>query len=430
MKRLTFILLLFCSLTTAQAAVSPLLHYQGQFRDRQGMPLQGSHKLTFRIYDAEIQGNLLWIQIFPVVNIEEGNFVVLLDVSTADPPLTFNAPYWLSIAVDETAEMTPRQRIASTFYTMNAATVDGIQASVTPQPNNLLPLDAQGKFPPEVLDIQQGPEGNFNADMVDGFHASAAATANTILPLNQVAKFPQNVMPDDLNADTIDGKDSTYLLARPNHTGVQPPNTISPQGTGSNLNADKVDGFDSLDLMFFKNMQAFTSNGTWIKPENVTRVHVKVWGGGGHGGDGSANGCGAGGGGGGYAEGLIAVSGNAAVTIGGPGGTSSFSGNSMIQASGGGNGQSNASYGVGGSGGVGSGGMINLSGVAGGSCNVVGEGDGGGGPMGGAGGTGGRGQGSNGINGGLPGGGGGGVGGGYDGLTGGRGADGLVIVYY
>jgi len=45
------------------------------------------------------------------------------------------------------------------------------------------------------------------------------------------------------NADLLDGQEGSYYLNRANHTGTQPPNTISPQGHGSGLDADMLDGF-------------------------------------------------------------------------------------------------------------------------------------------------------------------------------------------
>jgi len=51
------------------------------------------------------------------------------------------------------------------------------------------------------------------------------------------------------NADKLDGQEGSYYLNRANHTGTQPPSTISPQGHGSGLDADMVDGFDADDFI-------------------------------------------------------------------------------------------------------------------------------------------------------------------------------------
>jgi len=78
----------------------------------------------------------------------------------------------------------------------------------------------------------------------------------------------------------------------------------------------------------FSNMQAFTSNGTWVKPANVNKVYVKVQGGGGGAGGCSHEYFGGGGGAGGYSEGIVAVTGNVTVVVGsgGAGGTVSANG--------------------------------------------------------------------------------------------------------
>jgi|GEM_PF-3549038 len=184
------------------------------------------------------------------------------------------------------------------------------------------------------------------------------------------------------------------------------------------------------------NVQAFTSGGTWVRPANISRVYVEVWGAGGGGRSGSNNQSGGGGGGGGYSAGLVTVTGNVTVTVGSggtagnAGGNSSFAGASTLTGNGGATGGTG-----GGAGGTASGGTINLSGAAGGdgrNQNGAGGGGGGGSPKGGAGGGGGPGSNANnpsvnGAQGTLPGGGGGAS---EDSGTGGTGANGLVIVHY
>lgn len=159
---------------------------------------------------------------------------------------------------------------------------------------------------------------------------------------------------------------------------------------------------------------AYTANGTWSKPTNVTadsRVLVQAWG---AGGGGSTNGTGGGGGGGGgYVEQWFLasdLSSSESVTVGAGGAAATAGGNSSLgtklTAYGGGGGQSagqaggggggvtaagaNGSGGVGGAGGSltfgtgGAGGSGGGSTVAGGSAYLGGGGGGGNGAVGGS----------------------------------------------
>jgi hypothetical protein len=78
-------------------------------------------------------------------------------------------------------------------------------------------------------------------------------------------------------------------------------------------------------------MQLFTSSGTWNLPSGITKVWVIAIGGAGSQNNGS------------YVEGIIAVSGNATVTVGAAGQNSSFAGSTTLQADYGNNGGSGGS---------------------------------------------------------------------------------------
>jgi hypothetical protein len=59
----------------------------------------------------------------------------------------------------------------------------------------------------------------------------------------------QVIVWDAVNSKRLDGWDGSYYLSRANHTGTQPPSTISPQGSGSGLDADMVDGLHADDFV-------------------------------------------------------------------------------------------------------------------------------------------------------------------------------------
>ncbi|MDB6056759.1 MAG: Collagen triple helix repeat-containing protein [Verrucomicrobiales bacterium] len=198
----------------------------------------------------------------------------------------------------------------------------------------------------------------------------------------------------------------------------------------------------------FTSMQVFTNNGVWVRPLDVSRVFVKVWGGGGGaagssgvapGGTRTDGGYSPSGGGGGYCEAVIDVTNDVAVSVGaggssadgggypgGDGGSSSFA---TLIANGGGGG--NPSFcGIGGSA---SGGQLNIKGQNGTLLPIVVPGPnfftvyiGGAAPNGGFGAPLGGPQGS--ADGGFPGG--GATGPVSSSRPGGVGGSGLVIVYY
>lgn len=125
------ILVLFLSLllsAPAAADVPPKLSYQGELTDSNGVAVSGTLSVTFRIYDAEINGNELWIETQSVVFSDEGLFEVLLGDVQSLSPLGFDAPYWLTIQVDGDAEMSPRVPLVSAPYSLNVAD-DTIDAS-------------------------------------------------------------------------------------------------------------------------------------------------------------------------------------------------------------------------------------------------------------------------------------------------------------
>jgi len=106
-----------CSLS--YAAVPHLINYQGKLTDSSGTALNGSYNITFRIYDAETAGNLLWQEQYTGVVIQKGIFSVLLGSITA-LDLAFDKQYYLAIQVGSDPEMSPRQRITSAAYAIRA----------------------------------------------------------------------------------------------------------------------------------------------------------------------------------------------------------------------------------------------------------------------------------------------------------------------
>ena len=114
MKRLILVMLLTvacitCSASHITAEVPHLISYQGRLTDATGIPIEGSRSVTFRIYDSEVAGNLLWNETHSNVTATEGIFEVLLG-SVTSLNLPFDKQYYLAIKVGSDPEMSPRKR--------------------------------------------------------------------------------------------------------------------------------------------------------------------------------------------------------------------------------------------------------------------------------------------------------------------------------
>ena len=91
-----------------------LIRFQARLSDKNNTPLNGYYNVTFRIYDSETQGNLLWEKLYDNLEIANGAVNALLDIE-----LPFDVPYWLSLEVNGET-MNPRQPITSTAYSYRA----------------------------------------------------------------------------------------------------------------------------------------------------------------------------------------------------------------------------------------------------------------------------------------------------------------------
>lgn len=117
--KLALIFILFSALCSLSYAEIPkLINYQGRLTDSQGKPLTTA-KVTFRIYDADTAGNLLWEEIYNPLQMDKGIFNVLLGGKTP-LNLAFEKQYYLAIQVGSDLEMYPRQRLASVSYAFTA----------------------------------------------------------------------------------------------------------------------------------------------------------------------------------------------------------------------------------------------------------------------------------------------------------------------
>lgn len=104
---------------SAQAQVPARIAYQGLFLNEAGgatLP-DGAYTVTFRLYDEERQGTLVWEE-RRTLDVNKGLFSLFLGEQTA-LDLPFDEPYWLSIEVDGQTE-SARMPLAAAPYSLAA----------------------------------------------------------------------------------------------------------------------------------------------------------------------------------------------------------------------------------------------------------------------------------------------------------------------
>jgi len=172
---MAFITLLFM-VSSSEAEIPHLIRFQGKLVDADGEPLNDDRcRITFRIYDADDGGSLVWDETHQEVSVTNGVFTVLL--GSIDPDrdpldLSFDENYWLSMEVERDGEMAPRQQITSAGYAYHAKTA--YQAENADRAESADEADVAHSVDP------QGQDSGLDADTVDGYDTSTTASATSI----------------------------------------------------------------------------------------------------------------------------------------------------------------------------------------------------------------------------------------------------------
>jgi hypothetical protein len=117
---------ILCLTAITYAAIPRVINYQGRITDKDDNPLTGNFLVTFRFYDAETLGQLIWEE-GHILTVKNGMFSVLMG-SVKPLEIDFNKDLWLGMEVASDGEMTPRIKLASSVYALNAKSIDMISS--------------------------------------------------------------------------------------------------------------------------------------------------------------------------------------------------------------------------------------------------------------------------------------------------------------
>ena len=131
MKKIILVLFIIIGMAyfsvSTYADVPQVINYQGRFTDKDDNPLTGNYLVTFRFYDVDAEGEVLWEE-GHILTINNGMFNVLLgSINPLD--VDFGKDLWMGIEVASDGEMAPRIKLASSAYAFNAQTIDMLDSS-------------------------------------------------------------------------------------------------------------------------------------------------------------------------------------------------------------------------------------------------------------------------------------------------------------
>lgn len=221
---LRFVHCLLLSIVTGAVGAAPVqsLAYQAYLKDNAGLPVSGTHSITFRIYDLADGGTPLWSDI-QSVDVADGLFAVQLGTARNPLPKTaFNAPLWLGVAIDTDPEAKPRHAlnaIGNAFRSEDADTVGGMSAAS---------LDQSAAVSQNAAAIVTNADG-LAAHVVDAAAHHAKTVAFAELTQGQVATAQiadgavtnskisgpidaSKINSTGLDADTVDGAHASAFM--------------------------------------------------------------------------------------------------------------------------------------------------------------------------------------------------------------------------
>jgi len=125
---------LFFILITSVTAIPQTINLHGKLTDSDGDRLEGLFNVTFRIYDSNTGGSMLWEIINQTIETDsEGIYSTYL----TEVNLTFDQDYFLGMKVMSDTEMTPRINLSSSPYTFRANVSDFLDSSKNYEIRNL-----------------------------------------------------------------------------------------------------------------------------------------------------------------------------------------------------------------------------------------------------------------------------------------------------
>lgn len=270
-------------LLDATAGAAPqVLTYQGSVQlPSGGPPLDGIYRTRFKLYDAPVDGTNQW-QETKDVEVQGGLFsTVLGDITPFNDLFSLNSELWLEIVMDVDLSMgldgdeifSPRQRLASSAWALEAERLQGMAASefqqrvtgAAPPGQYITAINADGTVVTAPDQVGTGVGGGITGVLPGEGLVGGGTTGTVVLSADTnvlqrrvtgaagAQQYIRAINADGSvltgsDVDTVDGMHATdFADAGHTHQGTD---VVSPVAQATNAgNADTVDGLHAADLL-------------------------------------------------------------------------------------------------------------------------------------------------------------------------------------
>ena len=200
-------MLFFLSLLCADVfAIPQTISQQGRLLDSIGLPLQGTHNLTFRVFESPASTTALWSESL-IALFDNGFYTVILGSDTSNPldsTLLAIEPLYLEMQLDSESPFMPRQKLNAQLYARHAdqatslkgGSVDATQIQV----GGSVVIDSNGSWVGPTINLGWEDIQNVPSDFADG------VDNDTVLTEGEVEDFVTNGALDLAEGTTIGGK--------------------------------------------------------------------------------------------------------------------------------------------------------------------------------------------------------------------------------
>jgi hypothetical protein len=177
-------------------AVPMQINYQGYLTDENNMPVNKTVQITFKLYNQDVGGNMLWSEIRENVAVEAGIYAVVLSNITPD---LFNGEPYLGVTIDDDVELSPRQKITSVVFAIKSHEAETIVDGAVTQHKIATSAVTTDKIADHAVTtdkIVDGPGSGLNADVLDGIDSDRFSLKDECIQKGQDSMQIKKILPN------------------------------------------------------------------------------------------------------------------------------------------------------------------------------------------------------------------------------------------